>query len=244
MYVKIYCIFDENGIPLYIGKTKQKLSIRESQHQRRLKIKISINEIDLVKESEWKFWESYWIEQFKNWGFDLLNKNQGGGGPEFHPKNVREKMSNTFRPGTSQKLKGKKRPDVSKRLRGSKLPKETCEKISKAKQGHECYNTERTEKIKTSNQKHYQPGSNRNKQISNTTKGRKNPYITLTRSIPIIQRDKKRNFIREWNSATLAAQSLNKSPSAISECCSGKRKSAYNYIWEYKKEYLNLSHER
>lgn len=237
MDIKIYCIFDEAGVPLYIGKTKQKLLIRESQHQKRLKRKVFIHELDLVKKDEWKFWESYWIDQFKSWGFNLLNKNKGGGGPEFHSESVRKKMSSTPRPQTSQKLKGKKRPDVSKRMKGFSFSPETCKKISQSKTGI-TYSEERNKNIKKSNEKHYKPNSERNKQISKKLKGRNITWISKIK-IPIYQFDKSGNFICEWDSASSAASFLNKSPSAISECCNGKRKSAYNYIWKFQKEYLN-----
>ena len=80
MKVYIYCLFDENGVPLYIGKTKNNLILRERQHQKKLMKQISIIELDNVDNNEWKFWEEYWIEQFKAWGFSLLNQNKGGGG--------------------------------------------------------------------------------------------------------------------------------------------------------------------
>ena len=45
MKVYIYCVFDENEIPIYIGKTKNSLIKRESQHQKRLKQKVNIFEL-------------------------------------------------------------------------------------------------------------------------------------------------------------------------------------------------------
>ena len=75
MNVFIYCLFDENEIPFYIGKTKNPLKKRESQHQKRLQKDLTIFKLDTIKEDEWKFWECYWIEQFKCWGLDLDNKN-------------------------------------------------------------------------------------------------------------------------------------------------------------------------
>jgi len=143
-------------------------------------------------------------------------------------------MSLTPRPGTSYKLKGKKRPDVSKRMKGSSFSLETRKKISESKKGHKCYTKERIEKIKQSNKKHYKPNSKRNKKISASTKGRKNPHITHSRSKPVIQFDKQGNYINEFKNGVEAGKSLNKPSSAICECCNGKRKSAYNYIWKFK----------
>ena len=39
-----------------------------------------INMVDEVLESEWQFWEIYWISQFKSWGFKLTNGTDGGEG--------------------------------------------------------------------------------------------------------------------------------------------------------------------
>lgn len=233
MKVYIYCIIDKMGVPLYIGKTKNTLKQRKSQHQLKLKEKIDIFELDLVGSNEWKYWESYWINQFKSWGFNLLNKNHGGGGPEYHTRLSRKKMSSTPRPKTSIALKGSKRPDVSKRMKGKKFSEKTKTKISQSKKNHSCYTLERTEKIKSSNKVHYKLNSNRNKKISQKLQGRKCPWLKkLGKSI--IQLDKEEKYIAEFKSISEASRSLNKPTSAISECCSGKRKTAYGYKWKYK----------
>jgi hypothetical protein len=39
-----------------------------------------INFVDEVLESEWEFWETFWISQFKSWGFKLTNGTIGGEG--------------------------------------------------------------------------------------------------------------------------------------------------------------------
>jgi len=234
MKVYIYCLFDENDIPLYVGKTKNNLTLREYQHQRRLNRLVKIFELDYVESNNWKFWESYWIEQFKTWGFNLLNQNKGGGGVSNHTKESCLKMKSTIRPNTSIKLKGIKRPDVSKRFSGVKLSKETCDKISKSKINHICYkDSKRTEKILESNKHNYELGSNRNKKISSKLLGREAEWMKQ-RSKNIIQYTKQMILIKEWTSASEAALSFNKQPSAISECCSGKRQSAYGYIWKFK----------
>lgn len=234
--VFIYCLFNNNG-PFYIGKTKNSLKKREKQHQKRLKDNCEIFKLDLVNENEWKFWEQYYIDLFKSWNFNLKNKNKGGGGPSSHTENTRQKMSNTSRPGTSQKLKGIKRPDVSKRFKGQYFKPETIQKIIDKKTNHPCYSDPaRGEKIKNSNQIHYQDGSDRNIKIQQKLTGREITWSDKFK-IPILQYDKQGNFIKEWESATDIGIFLNKQPSALTECCLGKRKSAYGFIWKYK---LNL----
>lgn len=55
------------------------------------------------------------------------------------------------------------------------------------------------------------------------------------RNKPILQYDKQGNFIKEWNSGAEASKKLNILLSHINECCHNKRKSAYGFIWKFKK---------
>jgi len=82
----------------YIGKTKNikdrirrhiskyYLNLEDNYKNRWIKSELSkgnkiiIEEIDLVQEENWKESEKYWIEQFRNWGFRLVNTTEGGEG--------------------------------------------------------------------------------------------------------------------------------------------------------------------
>lgn len=75
---KIY-ILERNGVPFYVGKTLQEIKERFYTHKDK-KENSEIFEIDCVDDNEWRFWESWYIELFKSWGFELENKNNGGGG--------------------------------------------------------------------------------------------------------------------------------------------------------------------
>jgi hypothetical protein len=56
----------------------------------------------------------------------------------------------------------------------------------------------------------------------------------LKLSKPVLQYDLEGNFLKKWNGATEAAQSLNKIHSAaITECCRGYRNSIYGYKWRF-----------
>lgn len=46
-------------------------------------LKPIIEVIDVVPINEWVFWETYWISQMKTWGFDLINYTNGGDGCTF-----------------------------------------------------------------------------------------------------------------------------------------------------------------
>ena len=68
----IYYLHNGNNVPYYVGKTvNPKL---------RYKNKKLLEVIDEVNSEEWKFWEKHYISLFKSWGFQLDNKNDGGGG--------------------------------------------------------------------------------------------------------------------------------------------------------------------
>jgi hypothetical protein len=137
---KIYYLH-KNDVPFYVGETSQPLANRLSHHKRKLGLDIQIELIDEVE--DWRFWESFWIEQFKIWGFILSNKNKGGGGCEKgtskHTLESRKKIGSS-RIGKvlsdETKLKqsisntGISRNKGNSYAKGHKLPPETIQKIS------------------------------------------------------------------------------------------------------------------
>ena len=82
----------------YIGKTTQTLNRRLQIHVYKSRksttshkkawikgllnkgLKPIIEKFDEVSNDDWKFWEQYWISQFKAWGFKLTNTTAGGEG--------------------------------------------------------------------------------------------------------------------------------------------------------------------
>lgn len=68
----------------------------------------------------------------------------------------------------------------------------------------------------------------------------------------VIQYDLKGNFIKEWNSAIEAERFINNTPNAhwkevnnnINDCCRGRQKSSYGYIWKYKGNLLDLEYHK
>lgn len=51
--------------------------------------------------------------------------------------------------------------------------------------------------------------------------------------IPVVQFSKEGLFIKNWEHAAIAGKTLGISPSSISACCLGKRKSIGGYTWKY-----------
>ena len=109
----IYTLSDPNTNEIrYVGKSNDlkyrlKKHINESKNKRTHKekwINTLINEgltpiieiLDIVNENEWSFYETYWISQFKTWGFELTNGTSGGEGSDgikgkTHTKETKEK---------------------------------------------------------------------------------------------------------------------------------------------------------
>jgi len=160
IYLVTNCFGDPNKV--YIGKEKYpKIGKRIYKHKITFGEDIIFSYIDECEgwdSKNWKSLECFWIEQFKQWGFNIQNKNNGGGGPIYYSKDQKEKMSKShigfkhseetkdkirqFRKGkvlseeTKNKMsknsfwKGKERPQETKnKLRGQKRSKETKEKM-------------------------------------------------------------------------------------------------------------------
>jgi hypothetical protein len=214
IYLVENCYNDPNKV--YIGETKNN---REKDHKRKFGSQIEYSEIDEINsldKKDWKPLETYWINQFRAWGFEVLNKNEGGGGPTTHSKKTKEKMSKT-RKGKPSPLKNTKRPEISKKLKGRKsyMNSEAALKISQSLKG-KPFTEEHKQKIK---------------QTRGFLKNRKNTW----KITPVIQYDLQGNFIKEWESQTEATKSLNKTGDGIGACCRGRQKNAYGYIWKFKK---------
>jgi hypothetical protein len=54
----------------------------------------------------------------------------------------------------------------------------------------------------------------------------------LANSKPILQYDLEGNFIKKWQSATVAAKKINLHPTSIRHCVQGKTKTSGGYIWK------------
>lgn len=134
--VIIYTLSDPNsGVVKYIGQTSKTLNERIKSHLKDAKYKKNnkriswinsitkkgqapvIEVIDEVFEDDWVFWEMYWIEQFKAWGFNLKNGTKGGDGIKGYVYTEADK----------------------KKMKGRILSSETKAKMSKSKKGAPCH---------------------------------------------------------------------------------------------------------
>jgi hypothetical protein len=115
---KIYIVTNIDNDPnkVYIGKTKNS---RKADHRHNLGKQISytiVDEIDSINKEEWKLLETKWIQYYKDIGYNVINKNKGGGGPTFHTDTAKQKIGNSV----SEKLKGRESP-----MKGRKHTEET-----------------------------------------------------------------------------------------------------------------------
>jgi hypothetical protein len=241
IYLVTNCYNDPNKV--YIGKTKNH---RESNHKKRFGEQIDYNYIDEVNSLDYKDWEpleTYWIEQFRQWGFEVLNKRKkGGSGPEYQTKITKDKISKT--------LVGRTYKEEWKIAASKPKPQGFGEKMK---------NKERIQKISNSNRKHYEKGSERNQKISNSLMGKKhsqetksklskpkpqgfgekikskerNQKIGKANSKPIIQM-KENQIINQYESITQASLNTGISIGAISACLRKTSKTSGGYIWIYK----------
>jgi hypothetical protein len=123
---KIYLItnIDNNPNKIYIGKTKNS---RESKHKLKYGSQIIYTYIDEVNSLNYKDWEpleTYWIEQFKQWGFEVINKRKkGGSGPEYWTEEQKIKHKKP-RPGSGPKFRSEEvKIKISKGNKNKPKPK-------------------------------------------------------------------------------------------------------------------------
>jgi hypothetical protein len=244
--IKIYYLEDEKGI-FYIGKTKNSLPYRLSAHKFQFKgkgiIDLKIHLIEEIEGDNWRYWESYWISQFKTWGFNIINKNNGGGGPLTHsPKTVQKIVSKRDYILTGIKISNTKKGskyNITKKgnkhaLFGTTQSEETINKKRESLTG-QTKSPYKTRKDKNqprphmSGENHYLFGKNISEthslNKSKAAKGNKN------RSKNVKQLDLNSNLIKIFESPAEAERQLN--IKGIRNVCNGLAKTAGGFKWEY-----------
>ena len=260
---KIYYLHRGNNIPFYIGKTISEKD-RKHQHKNKFGKDVILEVIDEVPTEEWRYWEEFYILLFKQWGFKLENKNNGGCGNIGGYKN----------PLTSQAHKGRISPNKNK---GKKIIQydltgkfiNEWDNINEAlitlnltvsnESIHQCL-TGKSKKsanfIWKNNTPNYltQLEINEVEYVLKNTKGPKGQKLNTGQKIskslkgkpkssqhikniskPVVQYDKQGNYIMQYQSITEAALAVNGWNENICQCCKGKKKSSSGYFWKYLK---------
>ncbi len=96
IYLVENCYNDPNKV--YIGKTKNS---RKTTHKKTYGSNITytiIDKIDSLIKQDWEPLETYWIEQFRQWNYEVVNiRKKGGGGMEFCSDDTKNKISNALK---------------------------------------------------------------------------------------------------------------------------------------------------
>lgn len=187
--------------------------------------------------------EKYYIKLYKTLYPNGYNLSEGGGGG-IPCEETRKKIS--------EALKGMKHP-----MFGKHHSEESKKKISDAHKGKPGHNKGKPmseeQKKKLSFARKGIPSPNKGKhlsedykkKISDSKKGKmvgdKNPFYGKHHTEEFKKKISKKVlqftldgvFIREWES-TMECGRNGFSQSAVCECCQGKRKSAYGFLWKYK----------
>jgi len=125
---KIYYLHLGDNVPFYVGKTKNEY-YRLANHKKTFGDNIHIKIISEVL--NWRKWEKYYIEKFKNQGYSLQNKNNGGGGPEEWTKESIQKIKS--HPTRGKKI-SKSNKGKSKSHKGKPFTEEHKQKIKKTRE--------------------------------------------------------------------------------------------------------------
>ena len=127
----------------YVGKTnnpkmrfQNHVNIRHNEHshkrnwinsilQQKLKPEMII--IDVVNENDWRFWERYWILQFRIWGCNLINHSAGGNGLSLGNQTSYKKGQKPWNWGTAkikilQGNRGKTPNNIKNQFRKGDIP--------------------------------------------------------------------------------------------------------------------------
>ena len=204
--INIY-ILERNGIPFYVGKANDVVR-RKHKHYQTYGNDITLTIIDKVE--DWKYWEEYWIEQFKAWGFSLLNQNKGGGGPERYTEEQKQKMRKP-RPGSGIKIS----ETLKQRNHSKYYTEEVRQRISEKNKG----------KAKPFTKEHQQ-----NMLIAKRKQAI--PVLMLDLNDNLIREWESKGQAAEWIKEQTGKTS--NIMSQIKDCILGRQKTAFKFKWKYK----------
>ncbi|AGE57071.1 GIY-YIG catalytic domain-containing endonuclease [Acanthocystis turfacea Chlorella virus NE-JV-3] len=217
----------------YIGQTTRPIEERFKEHQFPSSKCVAI--YNAIQKYGWENFEKHWYEcpdEELNDHEELMIEVLGTLAPSGY--NLREGG------GAGGKLSEETKQKISQAHTGKILSEETRGRMSKAKSGekHPMHGKNATDETKKkmsaskSGAKNHMYGKIMSEEtiekMSASKSGAKNPN-----SKKVYQYDTNDAFVQSFVTCGEAAQSLNKSGSAINMCASGKRKLAYGFRWSY-----------
>lgn len=225
--VKIYVLIDPNTNSVkYVGKTEMTLEKRLYHHVwdlKRCTNKHKVNwinsllksgqypEIELIEDvefDEWKFWEKFWISQFRTWGFDLVN--YCGSGEGYTSEWVKKLwIDENYRKFHTKRVQGEKNPFF-----GKKHSEKTKDILRK--------------KCPHFGKDNYFYGKKRSKEFVEVVRLHQ-PNIKC-----VVRIDLQGNYIDEWVGIKYMCKQLNLDDSAVIRVMKGKQKQHKGFKFKYK----------
>ena len=265
-YTTIYSLSDPTtGEIRYIGKTYNALRKRLYSHINECKsdnkshkinwIKSLLNNdevpiistIDIIPTSEWQYWEKYWIEQFKQWGFNLTNISLGGYDNNYKRTDKTKSKMRKSKLGTklSEDQKNKISDSVKQKFIETPNYNKSSDKdiiISR----DDLYQKYIIDNLSTTKCAIYFNTSKatifRNLKENNISKDKdvwKKQLSTNPKKI-VLQYDLEGNLLKEWSSLS----EIDLDTSNISNCCLGRALTAGGFIWRYKDKFIEIDLEK
>lgn len=146
-----YCGKTHNIKERYIGHLKEKTFKNEKYYWinelKEKKLKPIIEIIDEVSDEDWDFWEKYWISQLKTWGFNLLNKTNGGEFSVTGFKHSEESKRKITKAQKGRKLSEEWKQNISKGKTGLKFSEEHLKNLSISHKGQKSNNNKQVYQI-------------------------------------------------------------------------------------------------
>jgi excinuclease UvrABC nuclease subunit len=193
------------------------------------KLKPIIEVVDIVPIEEWVFWETYWISQFKTWGFNLINYTQGGDGITFANQTSFKKGNRPWNFNLGRKFIC---PVCLKEYNPHYKTQISCNIIcsnkikKKSNTQFNLKNIPWNKGIKGYKvNSNYKPSEETKLKISLAKKGKESKKKRI-----INQYDQNMNFITQFTSITEAKKMTG--IKGISNALTGRAKTAGGYIWQ------------
>lgn len=256
----IYTLSDSSGNIRYIGKSntprkrlyshiKECKTSNKSHKINWIKSLLDKNETPIIEILEevsidnWQNSEIYWIEQFRQWGFNLTNISIGG-------------TNNNYKRSieTKQKMRvsklGKKLPEEQKKKISDGVKQKFIDNPNYNKSSDKIHIIDRDllyqkyiiENLSTTKCASFFGTAKstifHNLKENNISKD-KSIWINQVASNPkkiVLQYDLDGNLINEWEGIQVITDSLSINKSNIANCCRGIARSAGGFIWRYKNE--------
>jgi group I intron endonuclease len=216
--VGIYKITNPNG-KVYIG---QSVNIENRKLQYQYLSKYSLGR--KIRNSIKKYgWENHTHDVIEECSIEQLDEREIFWGKYY---NVLDKNELNLKLGNGRGLVSDETKNIMSKSAKEIMTPEHRKKLSDAKLGKK-----RSEKAKQSL-----------RVPKKSKENYKNVGKWISHSKPILQFDKQGNFIKEWGlirDAEIFYNFKGGSKNNICNCCRGKQKTAYGFIWVYKEQYLS-----